>query len=48
MKKLTVANFKQDKFYERVVRAMSAVLERQEYVSPIDVMLQLEADAETN
>lgn len=42
MKKLTVANFKQDKFYERVVRAMSAVLERQEYVSPIDVMLQLE------
>lgn len=42
MKKLTVANYKQDKFYEKVVRAMDAVLQRQDFVSPIDVMLQLQ------
>ncbi|MGB7343851.1 MAG: hypothetical protein WBD20_06545 [Pirellulaceae bacterium] len=42
MKKITLANYKQDKFYEKVVRAMAAVLERQESVSPIDVMLQLQ------
>lgn len=42
MKKITVANYKQDKYYEKVVRAMAAVLERQESVSPIDVMLQLQ------
>lgn len=42
MKKLTVANYKQDKYYEKVVRAMAEVLERQEFVSPIDVMLQLQ------
>jgi GTP cyclohydrolase FolE2 len=42
MKKITIANYKQDKFYEKVVRAMAAVLERQEFVSPIDVMLQVQ------
>ncbi|WP_144057756.1 hypothetical protein [Novipirellula maiorica] len=42
MKKITVENYKQDKYYEKVVRAMAAVLERQENVSPIDVMLQLQ------
>lgn len=42
MKKITVANYKQDKNYEKVVWAMAAVLERQESVSPIDVMLQLQ------
>ncbi|WP_146460294.1 hypothetical protein [Rubripirellula tenax] len=42
MKKITVANYKQDKFYEKAVGAMAAVLQRQESVSPIDVMLQME------
>jgi hypothetical protein len=43
MKKITVEDYKQDKSYEKVVRAMAAVLERQESVSPIDVMLQLQS-----
>lgn len=42
MKKLTVENYKQDKYYAKVVRAMSAVLAKQQFVSPIDVMLQLQ------
>ena len=42
MKQITVGNYKQDKYYEKVVRAMDAILERQNSVSPIDVMLQLQ------
>ena len=42
MKKITLENYNQDKYYEKVVRAMAAVLERQESVSPIDVTMQLQ------
>lgn len=42
MKKLTAGNYKQDKFYDSVARAVDAILLRQDFVSPIEVMLQMQ------
>ncbi|TWT94502.1 hypothetical protein [Stieleria varia] len=42
MKKITVENYTQDKYYDKVVRAMAVVLDKQGYVSPIDVMVQMQ------
>jgi len=41
MKRITVENYRTDKYYARVVRAVDAILARQETVSPIEVFLEM-------
>lgn len=50
MKRITVANYRSDKYYPRVVRAVGAILDRSDVVRPLDVFIEmglLEVDAET-
>lgn len=42
MKEVTLANYKQDKFHGAVTQAMEVVLEKQGYVSAVDVLLQMQ------
>jgi hypothetical protein len=42
MKKATVANYRDDKYYPRVVRAVEAILAAGDVVTPIDVFVQME------
>lgn len=42
MKKLTAANFSKDSLYPSVTRAVHEVLERNGYVAPVDVLLQMQ------
>lgn len=41
MKRITVENYRADKYYARVVRAMDAILARQETVSPTEVFVEM-------
>lgn len=40
MKKITASNYTKDKLYPAVARAVTAILQRQNYVSPVDVLLE--------
>ena len=40
MKQLTKSNYKSDKLYPSVVRAVAKILERSLFVAPIDVLLE--------
>ena len=42
MKKVTVANYKSDPRYPRVVRAVEGILDRGRVVSPVDVFIHLD------
>jgi len=42
MKKLTSANYTKDQLYPSVARAIAEILKRSSYVSPIEVLLQME------
>ena len=39
---VTLANYKKDQFYPRIVRAVAAIMEKQDVVTPVDVMLQMD------
>jgi len=41
MKKITVENYRSDKYYPRVVAAVSAILASSPFVAPIDVFVQM-------
>lgn len=41
MKKVTLENYRTDKFYPRIVRAVDAVLSRGDVVAPIDVFIEM-------
>lgn len=51
MKKITVENYRDDKYYPKVVRAVEAILANGDVVAPIDVFVQMgllsKADAES-
>ncbi|MEQ1828174.1 MAG: hypothetical protein ABL921_19600 [Pirellula sp.] len=40
MKHISKTNFKQDKLYPSVVRAVDAILERSSFVAPVDVLIE--------
>ncbi len=40
MKHLTQSNYKSDKLYPSVVRAVTAILERSSFVAPVDVLME--------
>jgi hypothetical protein len=42
MKKISVSNYRSDKYYPRIVRAVEAILARSQVVAPIDVFVQLD------
>lgn len=42
MKKITVENYKEDKYYPRVVRAVESILAKGDVVAPIDVFVQMD------
>ncbi len=48
MKKPTVENYRQDKYYPKVVRAVAAILASGEFVAPIDVFVHLEQLSRTD
>lgn len=48
MKKPTVENYRQDKYYPKVVRAVSAILSSGKVVTPVDVFVQLEQLSRTD
>ena len=41
MRKVTLANYKNDPFYPKIVRAVAAIMRRQDVVAPVDVMLEM-------
>ncbi len=41
MKKITVATYKLDPYYPRVVRAVDGILQHERFVSPVDVFIGL-------
>ena len=41
MKRITVENYRSDKYYPRVVRAVDSILVRRDFVSPIDVFIEM-------
>jgi hypothetical protein len=41
MKRITIENYRADKYYARVVRAVDAILARQETVSPTEVFVEM-------
>ena len=42
MKKISVENYRTDKYYSRVVRAVTAILDRKEFVTPIDLFIEMD------
>ncbi|AMO55903.1 hypothetical protein EZMO1_1756 [Endozoicomonas montiporae CL-33] len=42
MNKLTVNNYKEDKFYPKVVEAVENCLKRKKYITPINVFVSME------
>lgn len=40
-KRITVDNYRSDKYYERVVGAVAAILKRRDVVTPLDVFLEI-------
>lgn len=51
MKKITVGNYREDKYYPKVVRAVEAILAQGDVVAPVDVFIHMDllskADAES-
>ncbi|NIM10605.1 MAG: hypothetical protein GTO45_01315 [Candidatus Aminicenantes bacterium] len=41
MKSVTVDNYRKDKYYPRVVRAVAKILQRSNVVAPVDVLLEM-------
>jgi hypothetical protein len=41
MKTATVDNYREDKYYPRVVRAVAKILSRSNAVAPVDVLLEM-------
>jgi hypothetical protein len=41
MKRVTVNNYRKDKYYPRVVRAVAKILQRSNVVTPVDVLLEM-------
>jgi len=41
MKRITLENYRSDKYYERVVRAVEAILTRRGFVSPTEVFIEM-------
>src|SRR5690606_24971547 len=41
MRKITVQNYRDDKYYPRVVAAVSRILERQDFVSPVELFTEM-------
>ena len=41
MKKITTENYRQDKYYSRVVRAVDAILSCRDFVAPTDVFVEM-------
>ena len=41
MKKVTVATYRKDKYYPRVVRAFAKILSKTDVVAPVDVMIEM-------
>lgn len=41
MKQITVENYRSDKYYPRVVRAVDSILARGDFVSPIEVFVEM-------
>jgi hypothetical protein len=41
MKKVTVQNYRQDKYYPRVVRAVGRILSRTDVVEPVEILLEM-------
>jgi len=41
MKKITAQNYRTDKYYPRVVRAVTAILARKAFVSPIELFVEM-------
>jgi len=41
MKRITNANYRSDKYYPRVVRAVAVILDRQGFVAPIDLFVEM-------
>jgi len=42
MKKVTVENYRDDKYYPKIVRAVEAILSKGDVVSPLEVFVQME------
>ena len=42
MKRVTVENYKEDKYYRGVVAAVATILESRNFVAPVDVFIQME------
>ena len=41
MKKITIENYREDKYYHRLVSAVTTLLERDAVVRPIDVFVEM-------
>ena len=41
MKKVTLENYREDKYYPRIVRAVSALLDKSETIAPMEVFVQM-------
>jgi len=41
MKKISSSNHKNDKYYEKVVKAFNELLKRESVVAPVDVFMQM-------
>jgi hypothetical protein len=41
MKRITNANYRSDKYYPRVVRAVAVILDRQGFVAPIELFIEM-------
>ena len=41
MKKVTVTTYRKDKYYPRVVRAISKILSKSDVVAPVDVLIEM-------
>ena len=41
MRKITVQNYRDDKYYPRVVSAVSRILDRQDFVSPVELFTEM-------
>ena len=41
MKKVTIATYRKDKYYPRVVRAVAKILSKSDVVAPVDVLIEM-------
>ncbi|MCD4693413.1 MAG: hypothetical protein K8R79_10900 [Calditrichales bacterium] len=48
MKKISASNYKKDKYYKKVTKAISEILAKNNYVSPINVFIELGYLSKTN